>query len=380
MLVKRNNIILSLCALPLIITGCNSGGSSGGSTAPVTNPTAFILNQGSGDISVCPFIQAQNDFGPCSVMRPTTANTTIVNGTDYGYNPLLNGGSPVGIAINNNYAFISLDKGSNPLAVSQIVGCAIESNGQFDQCNVYNTSELNAQALRAFQPAIYNNILYFPTFGSGEQSKASIMACQIGANGGLSANSCTLYSSVYSASNTDFSLIAANQMLYGVSGATNVVNVIGLNTDGSLIPDSLRVSNAPNSNGTASLIDPRMMTITNGYAYITDPGQQNNANLVACQLTESGLLANCQPQQGQTSAGKNVFAGPVGIGSYQQTVFPLNWGYNGVQLGTSVALCAEGAGNAPLVQCSLSMADGLYGYSTPYIPIGIAVSTLVSLQ
>ncbi len=378
-MLEKSNIPLVWCLLiSSVIVGCNSGGTNYTTptpqpTTPVSKTMAFILNQGANDISVCPILDSGSNLGPCSSMNPTTTSKE-----ELGSDPLYNvGGSPIGIAIKGNYAFISVDNSGSPLVDSNIISCKIEATGQFDHCYAYPTTLLAANAYRAFQVTIVGDYLYFPTRPSSNTpgSVASIVACKIGEEGSLSSDNCTLYQSIYPARDTDYSLVGANHKLYGISTANKFVNIISLSDSGA--PDGPVVTDhALNSQGDPTLISPRMMTIANGYAYITDPSQPNNQNLIACQITAAGGLANCQPQTAQTSAGQNIFTGPVGVGSYQQTVFPLNWGYNASHLGNSLGVCDESLGNASTTICKLSWGDDVVGISTLYIPISMAVAEL----
>ncbi|AUR52803.1 hypothetical protein [Aquella oligotrophica] len=375
----RNIVSVSGIFLSVSLAACSSG--SGSSGANGSSGVAYVLNDQTWNISRCP-LDPDGNLNNCDLITPTDeSGNNIMRTANSDGEP---GTTAAGIVFNKQYAYIGIANNGSSSYNSYISVCSLGFNGELTSCKNVDTNVLFESATsRVSQTPILNNKIYFTSRSqaqAGIESNGYIVWCDLADNGSILSSTCK---NINDKSNEpgnlvlfgNYGLTISNNHIYTISARNKLVSILTLDSAGNILADSLYLDHGLNANGVSVLESPRKMTIVNGYAYITDPGYNGtDDSLVVCQVNgENGHLYNCQPEYARDKyTDKNILLGPVGIGSYGNKVYPLNWGYNRDELGHTAGVCDLFSGKDTL-SCITS-----YGYDsnmegTFNIPMDMAV-------
>ena len=341
---KCNETIFLASSLLALLSACTSGTTQTSSSQPITY--AYIVNNGSNNYTQCSVGANGINTSSCTMITPSGSGALnqplaiainngiayITNSAESGYtqctivadNQSVNGvinpqsclttrgvkalSVPIAIAVSNGFAYIlnqESQAGQN-VPVPGYVQCAVNANGiESSTCSAIVLSG-NAILDAPTGVAVSNGFAYFSNNGAN----ASYTQCAVNANGIESSSCTTITPSGNAALNGPAAIAISNNYAYITNLNDFSYTQCAINGSGIIASSCTTVVPLGTPSGSGILASPAAITVSNGYAYITN---WLNTSYTQCSVNSNGLAANsCTtiiPSQG-------IFNIPYGIAIY----------------------------------------------------------------
>ena len=311
----KKGIVIGLLS-GIVLLGCNSGGGSSSTSAPVTGH-AYITNLGY-------YPNYSNSYTECNVtangIDPNSCTTTTPSGTGALTEPFA-------IAINGNYAYIV-----NNTSSGSYTQCGINSNSiDASSCNTVTPSGSGAMSYP--EGIIFNaNYAYF-TNDLGNYAD-SYTQCAVNGNG-INSNSCTTITPTGAGALNGPGQLAINgNYAYIPNWNSNSYTQCSIGAGGI----ESATCNTITPSGSGALDSPEAVAFNGNYAYFTNGGNFNSHTGSYTQCSISGAVIESNTCNTITLNGSAKLSNPIGIafnGGYAYFINSYTNGYTQCTVGSN---------------------------------------------